>query len=136
MTSLSHFLAAGVLLGQIACGVQAEDPRVVSVRGRAQELLSALRQKDWGKASSFVVLDDETRQQMGIPEGADRQSAQGRAAAWFERLYGTVVPGAVQNVVISRQDPSVARVTYRHDDLDAFTMRLVDGKWFYTLRSP
>jgi len=136
MTSVLQYLAIGVLLGQIACGVQAEDPKIVSIRGRAEELLSALRQKDWGKASSFVLLDDQTRQQIGIPQAADPQTAQGQAAAWFERLYGTVAPGSVQSVVISVQDPSVARVTYRHDDLDAFAMRLVDGEWFYTLNGP
>jgi len=135
MTSLVRYLAVGVLLGQIACSVKAEDPKVVSVRGRAEELLSALRQKNWGKAASFVLLDDDTRQRMSIPQGAHPQTVQDQAAAWFKRLYGTVAPGGVRSVEISVQDPSVARVTYRHEDLDAFTMRLVDGKWFYTLNS-
>jgi hypothetical protein len=133
MTSVVRYLVAGALLGHIACGLKTEDPKVVSVRGRAEALLTALRQRDWGKAASFVLLDDDTRRRMGIPHGADPRTVQDQAAAWFERLYGTVAPGGVRSVVISEQDPNIARVTYRHGDLDAFIMRRVNGEWFYTL---
>jgi len=133
MTRVLRYVAAGALLGQIACGVNVEDSKVVSARARAEALLSAVRQRDWAKAGAFVLLDDNTRRRMGIPQNADSRTVQNQAGAWFERLYGTVVPGAVHNVVISNQDPNVARVTYRHGDLDAFVMRLVDGEWFYTL---
>ena len=137
MTRVLRYFAAGALLGQIACGVNAEDPKedpkVDRARARAEALLSAVRQRDWSKAASFVLLDDDTRRRMGIPQNADSRTVQDRVGAWFERLYGTVAPGGVHNVVISNQDPNVARVTYRHGDLDAFIMRLVDGEWFYTL---
>ncbi len=133
MTRVVRYLIAGAVLVHLACGVKAEDPKVVSVRGRAEALLTALRQRDWGKAASFVLLDDDTRLRMGIPQGADPRTVQAQAAAWFEGLYGTVTPGFVRDVVILDQDPNVARVTYRHGDLDAFIMRQVDGEWFYTL---
>lgn len=141
MTRLLRYFATGALLGQIACSVNIEDPKVVedpkavSARARAEALLSTVRQRDWGKAASFVLLDDDTRRQMGIPQNADSRTAQDQAGAWFERMYGTVIPGDVHDVEISTQDPNVARVSYFHEDLDGFRMRLVDGEWFYTLNN-
>lgn len=104
-----------------------------AAKSRAEELLSALRNADWTMAARFVYLDENTRTRMGIADGAAREEAVPKIEAWFKAIYGTVRPGSVHSVTIDPSEPTRARVSYRHDDLDAFTMRLVNGDWFYVV---
>ncbi len=100
---------------------------------RAEELLEALRKADWTEAARFVDLDENTRARMGIADDADREEAVPNIEAWFKRIYGTVRPGTVHSVTIDPSESTRARVSYRHDDLDAFVMRFVNGDWFYVV---
>lgn len=102
-------------------------------RSRAEELLVALRKGDWGRAARLVYLDGNTRTRMGIADGAAREEAVPKIEAWFRTIYGTMRPGSVHSVTIDPSEPTRARVSYWHDDLDAFTMRFVNGNWFYVV---
>ncbi len=70
---------------------------------------------------------------MGIAGDADREEAAPIIEAWFKRIYGTVRPGTVHSVTIDPSEPTRARVSYRHDDLDAFVMRFTNGDWYYVV---
>jgi hypothetical protein len=104
-----------------------------AARSRAEELLSALRNADWSAAARFVYLDGNTRARMGITDGAAGEEAAAKIETWFRAIYGTVRPGSVRSVTIVPGEPARARVSYRHDDLDAFTMLFVNGDWFYVV---
>jgi len=93
----------------------------------------ALRKADWSMAARFVYLDGNTRARMGIAGGAAREEAVPKIEAWFRTIYGTVRPGSVHSVMIDPSESTRARVSYRHEDLDAFTMRFVNGDWFYVV---
>ena len=102
-------------------------------QSRAEELLVALRKADWSMAARFVYLDGNTRARMGIASGVGGEEAGPKIEAWFRTLYGTVRPGSVHSVTIDPSEPTRATVSYRHQDLDAFTMRFVNGDWFYVV---
>lgn len=109
-----------------------------AVRMRAQELLRTLQQRKWTEAVRFVIVvtgkhDATTRTRMGIPHGATREVIDQRVAEWFQQLYDVVQPGTTVSVRFDSRDKTLAQVTYRAGDLDAFYMRLVDGEWYYTL---
>ena len=103
------------------------------VRAEASAFLDALRAETWEEAVPFVSLDDVTRSRMGIPSGASDEVIRSKVQAWLRTVYGSVKPGPVQSVRIDPADPDLARVTYRHDDLDGFHMRFVGSRWLYTL---
>ena len=103
------------------------------VRARAASLLQLLAAGDWGMAADFVLLDENTRQRMGLPHGASEEDLREQLASWFEKLYRNVRPGSVRSVRIDPKDPEFADVSYRAGDLDGFQMRLADGEWYYTL---
>ncbi|MGI0028724.1 MAG: hypothetical protein ACREAQ_03315 [Nitrososphaera sp.] len=127
-------LIVAVLLGGAGDGLpRAEAQTPESAQSRAEELLVALRKGDWTAAARFVHLDENTRTRMGIAGGAAREEAVPKIEAWFKMIYGTVRPGSVHSMRIDPSEPTRARVTYRHDDLDAFTMRFVNGNWFYVV---
>jgi len=127
-------LICAVVLGGPSDGLpRAEAQTREGAQSRAEELVAALRKGDWTLAAHFVHLDGNTRTRMGIAGGAAREEAVPKIEAWFRRIYGTVRPGSVHSVRIDPSDPTRARVTYRHDDLDAFTMRFVNGNWSYVL---
>lgn len=127
-------LIVAVLLGG-ACDrpprKEAQAPE--GAQSRAEELLVALRKADWSTAARFVYLDGNTRARMGIAGGAAKEEAVPKIEAWFRTIYGTVRPGSVHSVTIDPSEPTRARVSYRHDDLDAFAMRFVNGDWFYVV---
>jgi len=102
-------------------------------QSRAEELLVALRKADWSMAARFVYLDGNTRARMGIASGVGGEEAGPKIEAWFRTIYGTVRPGSVRSVTIDASEPTRARVQYRHGDFDAFTMRFVNGDWFYVV---
>jgi hypothetical protein len=134
LLSRGSTLVVAVLLG----GACDETPRVEArarenAQSRAEELLSAIRNSDWAAAARFVHLDANTRARMGIADGVARQEAVPEIETWFRAIYGTVRPGSVHSVAIDPSEPTRARVSYRHDDLDAFSMRLVNGDWFYVV---
>ena len=127
-------LIIAVLLGG-ACDLlpRKEAQAREGARSRAEELLGALRKADWTEAARFVYLDENTRARMEIPGDADREEAVPNIEAWFKRMYGTVRPGTVHSVTIDPSEPTRARVSYRHDDIDAFDMRFANGDWFYVV---
>jgi hypothetical protein len=127
-------LIVAVLLGGACDGLpRGEAQTLEGVQSRAEELLVALRKGDWSMAARFVYLDGNTRARMGIAGGAAREEAVPKIEAWFRTIYGTVRPGSVRSVTIDPSEPTRARVQYRHGDFDAFTMRLVNGDWFYVV---
>jgi hypothetical protein len=108
-------------------------------RERAEEFLAALRAKEWDQAAAYVIAttgqhDARTRERMGIPRGASPPEARAGAAAWLKALYdkGAKV-GDLRTVKLDARDADLARATYRHEDLDGFTLRRVGGEWYYTL---
>jgi len=134
MAPLALALICAVVLGGPSDGLpRAEAQTREGAQSRAEELVAALRKGDWTLAAHFVHLDGNTRTRMGIAGGAAGEEAVPKIEAWFKRIYGTVRPGSVHSVRIDPSDPTRARVTYRHDDLDAFAMHFVNGNWFYVV---
>ncbi|MCI0628180.1 MAG: hypothetical protein L0387_42100 [Acidobacteria bacterium] len=134
MAPLALALICAMVLGEAGHGLpRAEAQTRDGAQSRAEELLVALRKGDWSMAARFVYLDGNTRSRMGIAGGTAGEEAVPKIEAWFRRIYGTVRPGSVHSVRIDPSEPTRARVTYRHDDLDAFTMRFVNGNWFYVV---
>lgn len=130
--------ALGLILAVLLGGACDRVPRKEAhahegVESRAEQLLAALRNADWSSAARFVYLDRNTRARMGIASSVSMEEAGPQIEAWFRGLYGTVRPGLVHSVTIDPSEPTRARVSYRHEDLDAFTMRFVNGDWFYVV---
>ena len=127
-------LILAVLLGGACDGLPRKAAQArEGAQSRAEELLVALRKADWSMAARFVYLDGNTRARMGLAGGAAREEAVPKIEAWFRTIYGTVRPGSVHSVMIDPSESTRARVSYRHEDLDAFTMRFVNGEWFYVV---
>ena len=125
-------LIVALLLGGACDRVPREESHALEgAQSRAEELVVALRKADWSMAARFVYLDGNTRARLGIAGGVGVEEAVPKVEAWFRTLYGTVRPGSVHSVRIDPNEPTRATVSYRHGDLDAFTMRFVDGDWFY-----
>jgi hypothetical protein len=111
---------------------------IQAARRSAEELVGLLRAGKWEAAATNVVIfagkhDSVTRQRMGIPKDASQDEMTRKAAAWFRSLYEVVRPGRVRDVRIDSKDQELVLVEYTHEDLDGFSMRCVDGKWYYTL---
>jgi len=134
MAPLAVALILVVLLGGACDGLLRREaqPRE-DARSRAEELLAALRSGDWGMAARFVYLDEYTRARMGIASDTTGEEPMPKIEAWFRTIYGSVRPGSVHAVTIDPSEPTRARVSYRHGDLDAFSMRFVNGDWFYVV---
>ena len=127
-------LIVALLLGGACDRVPREESHAPEgAQSRAEEFVAALRKADWSMAARFVYLDGNTRARMGIASGVGVEEAEPEIEAWFETLYGTVRPGSVHTVTLDPSEPTRARVSYRHGDLDAFTMRFVNGEWFYVV---
>ena len=127
-------LLVALLLGGACDRVPREQAHAPEgAQSRAEELVAALRKTDWRMAARFVHLDGNTRARMGIASGVGVEEAGPKIEAWFRTLYGTVRPGSVHSVTIDPSEPTRATVSYRHQDLDAFTMRFVNGDWFYVV---
>jgi hypothetical protein len=110
----------------------------LAARKRAEQILHTLRQRKWKDATPFVIVvtgkrDALTRSRMGIGQNATRAEMDQKVSEWFRHLYDVVQPGTNASVRIDTKDNTLALVTYHHDDLDGFHMRLVDGQWYYTL---
>jgi hypothetical protein len=134
MAPLALALICALVLGGPSDGLPGAAAQTrEGAQSRAEELVAALRKGDWTTAARFVNLDGNTRTRMGIAGETAREETVPKIEAWFRRIYGTVRPGSVHSVRIDPSDPTRARVTYRHDDLDAFTMRFVNGNWFYVV---
>jgi hypothetical protein len=116
-----------------ANGSSYENDADKAVRARATQLLDILRAEKWDEAVAFVSLDKVTKTRMAIPEGATREVIREKVRSWFAALYGSVKPGLVHSVHFHPRDSGLALVSYKHDDLDGFNMRLVSGRWLYTL---
>jgi hypothetical protein len=134
--ALLSLLAIGVAHGAEA-PLSAPDP-TAQIRQRADSLLDALRSAQWDRAAQFVIVvtgkkDAVTRGRMGISRDATAEAVAKAVGDWFKQLYGTVRPGRVVSVHLNPRDGNLALVTYKHDDLDGFYMRRVDGGWYYTL---
>jgi hypothetical protein len=131
-----HTLAlfAAMLLCGACDGAPRKESRIAEgVEPRAAQLLAALRNADWTSAARFVYLDTNTRDRMGIGRDVSTEEAKPKVEAWFTKLYGTVRPGLLRSVTVDPAEPTRATVSYRHGDLDAFTMRFVNGDWFYVV---
>ncbi len=109
-----------------------------AARKSAEELVGLWRDGKWAAAAAKVVVfsgkhDSVTRLRLGISKTATPAEMARQAAAWFENLYGDVRPGRVVAIRIDAKDPDLVLVEYLHEDLDGFSMRRVDGQWYYTL---
>jgi hypothetical protein len=112
-----------------------EDP-TAPIRMRAEALIEVLRSEQWSKVAPFVIVSTgkaavETRRRMGIPQDASPDVVREKVGQWFKQIYGSVKPGRIVDIRLRGTD--LAQISYRHDDIDAFHMRLVDGDWYYTL---
>ena len=105
------------------------------IRNRADGLLSAIRSRQWTKCVSFVAVtkDTETLRRMGLSKDASSDLIEEKVASWFKGLYDVVQPGGVSAVRIRKDDENLALIEYKHEDLDGFYMRRIDGEWYYTL---
>jgi len=127
-------LVVAVLFGEACDGLPRKEAQArEGAQSRAEELLVTLRKANWSMAARFVYLDGNTRARMGIPGDAATEEAVPKIETWFRAIYGTVRPGSLHSVMIDPSEPTRARVSYRHEDLDAFTLRFVNGDWFYVV---
>ena len=108
------------------------------IKQRAESLLQTIREERWDELYKFVVVftgknDSQTRQRMKISENADENEIKQKIGDWFKSLYGKTKPGEIiRPVRIDPKDKTLAYIGYKHGDLDAFAMRLIDGEWYYT----
>jgi hypothetical protein len=128
----------GLLVAGTAVRADAPPDPTAQIRLRAESFVETLRSEQWTKAASFVIVstgkkDAQTRRRMGIASDANPEAIAQSAGDWLKRLYGSVKPGRVISVRLHPQDPNLALVTYKHDDIDGFYLRQVDGEWYYTL---
>lgn len=102
---------------------------------RAGELLGAIRSREWTKCVAFVAVrkDTETLRRMGLSKDASSKQIEEKVAAWFKGLYNVVQPGGVSAVRIRKDDENLVLIEYKHEDIDGFYMRRIDGEWYYTL---
>jgi len=125
-----------MMLFSVACTrYLPEEERTETARSQASELLETLRAGEWAQATNFVLLDDAARTRFDLPQGVDRSSLAQPVEELFRNLYENIPPGSVVSVRLDpyqTDDMDLVQVSYRHGDLDAFYMRLVDGRWLYS----
>ena len=127
------FFIVTIILVMVSFVESVASPDLRDVRARTDRFLQLLRSELWNEAASFVAGDPITQQRLSIPHGASPGARSQLVATWLEALYRNVKPGPIYSIELDPQDPSLALVTYRAGDLDAFNMRLTDGEWMYTL---
>ena len=139
MTQTRRGLSAVLLTTRFAAAcanAQTDDEeRIAAARSQAMELLAILRAGEWAKATDFVLLDEAARIRFDLPKDIDRPSIARRVEELFRDLYEEPPPGSVSSVRLDPYqtgDVNLVQVTYRHGDLDAFLMRLIDGRWMYS----
>jgi len=105
------------------------------IEANAEQLLVVLRAKRWDDAANLSLVDQHTFQRFDLSTSDDEQAARAKIARLFQQTYDKIPPGEIFGVDIDPQqqgDLDFARVTYLHGDLDAFSMRKVKGRWYYT----
>lgn len=80
----------------------------------------------------MVLLNDAAYDRFNLAKQRDAAVLKKEIAKVFERSYSHVKPGAVVSVRLDSADATFASITYRHDDLDGFHMRLFNGEWYYS----
>lgn len=126
--------AAFVMLAAFAvagCAPNAEEKNLQAIRVRGEQYLSLLRAQEWQEAAEMVLLNDAAFRRFNLPNQGDPVALRNEIAKLFKQVYSNVKPGPLDSVRINPSNPTLASITYRHDDLDSFNMRLLDGQWYY-----
>ncbi len=109
-----------------------------AARERAEQLLETVRSERWLDVYDFVVIktgknDKETRERMGITGSDSLETVKQKVGQFFKNLYGQLKPGKIKAAKLNDNDKTRVLISYRHEDLDGFYLKLVDGEWYYTL---
>ncbi len=120
----------------VSAQVQTTEAEAI-VQKRAEEFLETIRLEHWNEIYKFVIVstgkfDKKTRLIMNIPENATEEEAIQKVGEFFKKVYGKKKPGRVLSVSIWEKDKTIAGIAYHHGDKDGFTMKFVDGDWYYT----
>jgi hypothetical protein len=124
-------LAAVALAGYAP---NAEEKNLKAVGARAEQFLSLLRAQEWNEATGMVLLDDAAYDRFSFLNRRDPAALKNAMAKLFKQVYSNLTPGVLVSVRINSSNPTLASITYRHDDLDGFNMRLSNGKWYYSVQ--
>jgi hypothetical protein len=120
----------------LACrGATTDEERIDRARSQAEQLLEFLRTRQWAQAADFVLLDDTTRGRFRLSADTDATVIAKHVEELFRELYEGQPPGSIESVRIDPYetgDTKLTLVSYRHGDLDAFHMRLVNDRWLYS----
>ena len=117
----------------LACG--SEGDALSSARLQAETFLETLRDNRWEEAADFVLLNDAARNRFGFSANASDAEVAAEVSKLFRQLYEAIDPGPIRALRVDPQgtgDTDLVLVEYRHGDLDAFHMRRIDGRWFYS----
>lgn len=123
-----------VAIALAGCAPDAEEKNLQVIRERGERFLSLLRAQEWRDATDMVLLNDDAYNRFDFPNQRDPAALKIEIAKLFKGAYSNVRPGALVSVTINANDPSLASVTYRHDDLDGFNMILSNGQWYYSFQ--
>ncbi len=115
-----------------ACAPTDEENDLQAIRARGEQFLSLLKAQQWREATEMVLLNDAAYHRFSLPKQSDPAALKNEITKVFKRTYTHVKPGAVVSVRIDAADKTFASITYRHDDLDRFHMRLSNGEWYYS----
>lgn len=115
-----------------ACAPTEKEKNIEAIRARGEQFLSLLKAQQWREATEMVLLNDAAYHRFNLAKQRDPAVLKNEITKVFERSYTHVKPGAVVAVRIDAADATFASITYRHDDLDSFHMRLSNGEWYYS----
>ncbi len=129
------FLLIGLSLNTSA---QSESDETANVKKRAETLLQTIREEKWDELDKFVVIateqiDKETGNRKKIFHFADDIETKEKVISRFKQTYSVLKPGKIITVGVSKNDKTIAGVSYKHGDKDGFRMVQVNGEWYYML---
>jgi len=115
-----------------------------AVEKRAEEYLNCLRNKNWEGSAKLILiaLPDSTKgpyRKKYIPYNElTQKKLSAEVIRKLKLTYGTVSPGSIQSIRLTQKEGSVtnpdpgpwANISYRHGDLDGFTMRYFRNNWY------
>lgn len=125
-----------IAVSLLACrGTPTDEEKTNRARSQAEQFLEILRTRQWAQATDYVLLNDAARSRFGLPEDTDAPEIAKRVEELFRKLYESRPPGSISSVTIDPHDTgdgNLILVSYRHGDLDAFHMKLVNDHWLYS----
>jgi hypothetical protein len=124
--------------------VDVETSAKANATARATEHLELLRAKNWRASAGYILValpDNEKgpyRKRFLPFDDLAESKISNEVIGILRSTYSTVSPGNLDSVRITEVEGSVnysdkgpwAKVSYRHGDIDGFTMRLFNDKWY------